>query len=156
MEHNSLEVSYGQIAVFLGTLAEPFNDWSDAHVRQGFSWRPGSVSFATLDQTGSIEIEVQSQRLARTATTAERIIQVPFEIDDSGKIELATVAAATTISLEPGRYRLTFEHGRTGEGSMWCRFSFELTSDVVVASVLKADCGLAPAEVLNMEARPAS
>jgi len=24
------------------TVSEAFNDWNDAHVRQGFAWRPGS------------------------------------------------------------------------------------------------------------------
>ena len=42
-----LDVSYGQVGVFWAILAKPFNDWSEAHVRQGFAWRPGSVSFKT-------------------------------------------------------------------------------------------------------------
>ena len=42
-------VSYYHIAIFDTDLG--FNDWRDAHGKQGFSWRPGSVSFGTLDIT---------------------------------------------------------------------------------------------------------
>lgn len=52
----SLEIAYGQIGVFDASLAQPFNDWTDAHVRQGFSWRSGSVSFRTLEGAGAIAV----------------------------------------------------------------------------------------------------
>lgn len=48
--HNvRLEVDYNQVAVFSSGLANPFNDWEERHVGQGFSWRPESVSFRTLE-----------------------------------------------------------------------------------------------------------
>ena len=44
----SLEISYGQLAVFANSLPQPFNDWTDQHVSQGFAWRPGSVTFRSM------------------------------------------------------------------------------------------------------------
>lgn len=49
-----LEVVYAHVAVFDARSRHPFNDWSDTHVAQGFAWRPGSVSFATLEPAGKL------------------------------------------------------------------------------------------------------
>ena len=48
MEKFIIDVSYSQIAVFNSELENPFNDWTDQHVLQGFSWREESGSFKTL------------------------------------------------------------------------------------------------------------
>jgi Competence protein J (ComJ) len=53
-----LIISHSQIAVFDPSLERPFNSWTDAHVAQGFSWRPGSVSFSTLCEWGRYDVEV--------------------------------------------------------------------------------------------------
>ena len=44
-----LYASYAQVAIFLSSLEQPFNNWTDRHVAQGFAWREGSVSFAVTD-----------------------------------------------------------------------------------------------------------
>ena len=83
-----LDVEYRQIAVFTAKLAKPFNDWTEEHVRQGFAWRSGSVSFQTLDD-GPIDVAV-IVGAAAIATDASRAIRVPFRVDRPGKIEIAT------------------------------------------------------------------
>ena len=46
MEVNfTLDISYSQLVVFQKGMENPFNDWENTHVDQGFAWRPGSVSF---------------------------------------------------------------------------------------------------------------
>ncbi|MFC0691986.1 competence protein ComJ [Paraburkholderia humisilvae] len=49
------EVSYSQLAVFASAFSQPYNDWSDRHVVQGFAWRPGRLDlppyFATPSHT---------------------------------------------------------------------------------------------------------
>jgi hypothetical protein len=55
----AIEILYRQIAVFRSRLEHPFNDWTPRHVKQGFSWRPGSVSFATLVESGPHSVEVR-------------------------------------------------------------------------------------------------
>lgn len=42
-----ISISYSQLCVFDPALTEPYNEWLPEHNAQGFSWRPGSVSFAT-------------------------------------------------------------------------------------------------------------
>jgi hypothetical protein len=151
-----LEVSYAQVAVFQSPLQQPFNDWTDSHVRQGFAWRPGSVSFATLGEAGQMEVEVLRQAFGPEHSNADRIIVVPFEVDAAGDVEVASISDGKLISLPPGNYRLTFEHGLKADGMMWCRFWFEATSVAVVPEIVRADEALAPVGQLLMEARPAS
>jgi hypothetical protein len=117
----SLEISYSQIAIFRSALQQPFNDWTDTHVRQGFAWRPGSVSFATVEQAGQLDVEVVRDAATTQSSRASRIIAVPFEVDESGEVEVASIADGEAISIPPGKYRLTFEHGLNDDGAMWCR-----------------------------------
>lgn len=46
MTRVTLEVAHRQLAVFDARLSDPFNDWSDAHMAQGFAWRPGACRSA--------------------------------------------------------------------------------------------------------------
>ena len=52
-----LFASYSQVSVFMAKLDSPFNDWEQEHVEQGFAWREGSVSFATLEEAGTLHCE---------------------------------------------------------------------------------------------------
>ena len=47
------QLSYGQLSVFASALKDPYNDWTDQHISQGFTWRPGSVSFSSM--VGSVD-----------------------------------------------------------------------------------------------------
>lgn len=106
MSVRALAISYNQVAVFLSTLKEPFNNWTDLHVKQGFAWRPGSVSFATLEEVGLVNVEVVRQPVDTQSSDAERIIVVPFEVDDSGRVEIASIADSEPISLPHSSWRL--------------------------------------------------
>jgi len=152
---SQMEVSYSQLAVFHSALASPFNDWTNTHVAQGFSWRPGSVSFRTLEQAGPIDVDVVRSAADVDASPAKRIIAVPFEVDATGDVEVATISAGQPLRLPPGRYRLTFEHGVTAEGVMWARLSFEPVEAAATPSVVKADAELSPPANLLMDAEPA-
>jgi hypothetical protein len=156
MKLRPIDVSYRQLAVFQAALPNPFNNWTDPHVAQGFAWRHGSVSFATLEEAGAIDTEVARAAPART-TFAARIIAVPFEVDASGAVEVASIGDGVALKLPPGSYRLTFEHGASDTGRMWCRLWFEPVSsgEPVEAAVVKADPTLTPGARLLMEAEPA-
>ncbi len=151
-----LEVSHAQLAVFDSRLAEPFNDWTDAHVGQGFSWRPGSVSFATLEPSGPITVTVA--RSAPPAATDEglaRAIRVPFTVPPHGEVEVATVSRSVIVQLAEGEYALIFRHGRTSDGAMWAALAFEPETLPVKAEILRADAALTPPANLLMTAHPA-
>ena len=156
MNSFSLQVSYAQIAVFDSNLASPFNDWTDAHVRQGFSWRPGSVSFATIEAEGPILVCVaRRSAVDESESTAERIIVVPFSVPAHRAVEVASVGGSVHLQLYPGEYELTFEHGATADSGMWATLYFRPVDGPVHARVLRADSNLSPPDVLVMMAQPA-
>jgi len=151
----SLEISYSQVSVFAAGLVNPFNDWTDQHVAQGFSWRPESVSFLTLDDAGTLVVDVERGTAFDTAgSPAPRIIRVPFTVPESGRVEVASISSSASLQIAPGGYELTFEHGRD-EGGMWCKLHFKPTDDGLAAAILRADDQLHAGDELLMEAEPA-
>jgi hypothetical protein len=105
-----LSVSHSQIAVFDSALDKPFSFWTDRHVQQGFAWRPGSVSFGTIEEGGRHLVEVvTASEDTQLAADAVRVIQVPFEVPASGNIEVASVVQGVPLSLPAGKYALRFE-----------------------------------------------
>ena len=152
----ALEISYSQLAVFVAHLANPFNDWTHQHVIQGFSWRPGSVSFGTLDEAGTMNVEIgTTTRFDESTSSACRVIRVPFTVLEDGVVEVASIGSSTTLQLEPGEYELTFEHGRAPDGTMWAKLHFHRVNEPGKAEVLRADADLEPSETLVMTAKPA-
>ena len=104
------EVSYSQLAVFVSTLKQPFNDWTDKHFAQGFAWRPGSVSFRTVSETGShsVEITVVDQAGA-VHPDAVRVVDVPFNVPTDGAIEIGSITETVPLTLPAGLYILRCE-----------------------------------------------
>jgi hypothetical protein len=151
----SLEVSYAQLAVFDARLANPFNDWSDEHVSQGFSWRPGSVSFATLDPDGTINVDVSRAKASPSGDSPARAIQVPFRVPSHGEIEVATISDSFSLELAAGEYALTFAHGRSPSGQMWATLNFGPVEVTVRAHIIVADDEMKPPAELVMTAVPA-
>jgi hypothetical protein len=152
----SVEVSYAQLAVFDSTLAAPFNDWTDDHVNQGFAWRPGSVSFSTLDSAGAVLVEVfRSRTLDESKSGAERIIAVPFRVPEHGNIEVASISGGLPLQIPPGEYELTFEHGRRPDQGMWANLYFTSAPAPALPRVVRADAALVPPAVFVMTAEPA-
>jgi Competence protein J (ComJ) len=154
MARFSIDVSYRQVCVFLADQHNPFNDWTEQHVAQGFAWRPGSVSFRTLDD-GSLAVSVMINRRFDEASTATRVIRVPFSVSTGSTVEVGSMFDSQQIDLAAGEYALTFEHGRSPDGTMWCELFFEPVAHAVQASVLRADQELRPGEQLLMNAEPA-
>lgn len=77
----TLDVSYAQIAVCGSSLESPFNEWTDKHVAQGFAWRPGRVSFRTLEESGRQMVTiVVAEPVGPVRPDAVRVIDVPFEV----------------------------------------------------------------------------
>jgi Competence protein J (ComJ) len=154
MANFTIPVSYNHLAVFLSDIPRPYNNWTDRHVKQGFSWRPGSVSFRTLDD-GDVSVSVSMQQEPRENMQAERIICVPFSVHQGAIVEMGSILATVPLEILSGDYALTFEHGRTMDGELWCALNFRPTSERVQARVIRADPGLAPEDVLLMSAEPA-
>src|SRR5260221_8418451 len=142
-----LTVSYSQVAVFHAGLENPLNDWTEAQFRQGFSLRPGSVSFATLEESGMARVYVKAVKEFELRSDAIRAIQVPFTVPESSLIEIASISESKILEIDFGSYALTFETGFDDTGLMWCAFTFQ-KSDRPVARILRADPELNPSENL--------
>ena len=150
-----LDVSYSQIGVFKAEMAEPFNNWTDEHVAQGFAWRPGSVSFKTLVEAGPHKIElVVSDTPQPVSTGVIRAILVPFSVPRKGKIEIASISDGQTLKVPTGTYSLRYEAFMLGKHP---HVRFSLLPKCPVDFIIEvADPELSPPKKLLLTAEPAN
>jgi hypothetical protein len=147
--------SYSQVAVFTAGLDKPFNDWEQEHFDQGFAWRDGSVSFATLEEGGTLHCEATVADRWEASTEAQRAIRVPFGVT-SDSVEIASISDGVVFKLtQLGPCALIFETWIDEHSKMQIRFTFVPVEGVVAPVILKADSGLHPRAQLTMTARPA-
>lgn len=152
----TLGVSHAQLAVFDSRLTNPFNDWTDAHVGQGFSWRPGSVSFAILETAVEIDVIVDpAAPNPQAASDALRVIAVPFTVPAHGEIEIATIIDSVPLQLPAGEYELVFVHGLVTDTRLSVNLGFRAVDSPVPPRIVVGDPGLSPPPDLVMEAEPA-
>lgn len=135
----NFEVSYGQLAVFVTTLKQPFNDWTDRHVAQGFAWRHGSVSFRPLVECGPhlAEIEIVDHMRPLHPDTV-RAIEVPFDIPADGAIEIGSITETIPLSLPAGSFLLRCEFLQSGDVSQG-RVRLTFTKDKQRFAIVRAD-----------------
>jgi hypothetical protein len=150
-------IVYHQLIVCDPTTAPIPNNWQDRHVAQGFSWRPGTVSFSTLGDLGTLRVEVLVGGDLGVRPDAVRASVVPFSVSPPGLVELSDTANEETTQVGPGEYALLCEMGysskQKGREAEWCRLTFVPDGDVR-PEVLRADTELSPRYPLLMEADP--
>ncbi|WP_170105285.1 competence protein ComJ [Desmospora activa] len=154
-----ITISYSQLAVFNSEIKTPYPDWTEDHVRQGFAWMDGSVSFGALSDS-TCEIWVRIAERVVENDDAIRSIIVPFTAWDE------TISVASVLSTElqyevpQNRYELVF-HAiplEQDSGSGLYRVRYELVfvpSDSPQARILKQDAALSSPDSLVMVAEPA-
>lgn len=149
-------VSYGQICVFASTVQQPFNDWTDRHVEQGFAWRPGSVSFRTMIEAGPHSIEVDLvEKLSKVDRDAVRTIEVPFEVPPGAQVEVGSISETVPISLPTGLFHLRCEFLQSASPQVErVRLTFS-KSDVPHFAVTRVDSNLRVGHDLLTSAAPA-
>jgi hypothetical protein len=150
-----LSVAYGQILVFDRALEQPFNDWTKGHCEQGFSWRPGSVSFATLDEGSQYLLEIVVSEAGEISPAAVRVIQTPFEAPASGSIEIASISDSVFFDLSPGLYQLQFEAFPISDNSETKIRLVFTRSDHPSFKILRADATITARDNLLLSASPA-
>lgn len=108
-----ISVSYAQVCVFDAIMTQPYNEWLPRHERQGFSWRPGSVSFATVIDRGVCQLEVllsdefvHPDRLS--LGSALFVVVVPFEVSAGTAVEVGSIMDGRSIEVQAGAHNLTF------------------------------------------------
>ncbi|MFG1400280.1 competence protein ComJ [Roseixanthobacter pseudopolyaromaticivorans] len=106
----SILVSYSQVTVFDHSLERPFNQWTEKHVAQGFSWRPRSAAFRTIAEGGQHIVTVAVDVIENgQSPDAVRIIEVPFEVPADGTIEIGSISDSYILEIPAGIYKLRFE-----------------------------------------------
>ncbi|UGA36252.1 competence protein ComJ [Chromobacterium haemolyticum] len=148
---DTILVSYNQICVFNSDMDEPFNDWNQAHVEQGFSWRQGSVSFGAIENDET-ELEITAQHSYSLDNQAIRAISVPFKTE-SGSLIIGSIGDEREIDIEPGSYELIFELGK--RGNWWCRLTF-IPQNTLLPKIIKADQEIIKTSNFDMNAKPAA
>lgn len=141
MKYQSIPISasYNQIAVFASGLENPFNDWQEQHVAQGFSWRENSVSFRTLNEFGLCSIEICISEWHPCSDDAIRAIRVPFSVPADGKIDIGSIGDSVHFSIAPGAYALLFQILEVRpDGTEVIRLSFS-KSEPLDFAIIKAD-----------------
>ena len=155
-------VSYNTLCVFHAEIENPYNDWREIHVEQGFAWRPESVGFCGLENASDCDMTVQTDSQINLRSDAVRAIQVPFSVAAGQKIIVGSILDETTIDVAPGGYCLVCELGllplkvenRDGDllewQDIWCVFTF-VPCENADAKILKQDSELRPPTPLCME-----
>jgi hypothetical protein len=150
-----LEVSYSQVAVFWSSLQQPFNDWTDRHVAQGFAWRPGCASFRTLVEAGTCEVTIEmTDHADPIGSDVVRAIEVPFEVPPNGAVEIASISASKGLSIAPGTYTLRCEFRKPTSDVQPIRLTF-VKGGARHFEILRADPKLSVAAELLTTAGPA-
>jgi len=136
-------------------MQDPFNDWNEQHLAQGFSWRAGSISFKTPLRDGEIDVTVDLISNVVIRPDATRAIVVPFTTW-GGLVEISSIAQSEVIDIPPGRYAVLFQSGVRNKRS-WCTIGLlESTITPVEPIILRGDEDLDPHIELLMEAEPAA
>jgi Competence protein J (ComJ) len=146
------DILYSQIALFQFGIENPFNDWNETHVDQGFAWRDGSVSFGTLSSDVDCKITVNIMEKIEIEHDIIRAIVVPFKVKKGG-IEIGSVMETITIDIPEGTYELLFTAKSVNNKECYT-FSF-IENENPNAKVLRADDELNLPTSLLMEATPA-
>ena len=146
--------SFSQIGVFDASLERPFNDWSDDHVRQGFAWRPGSVFFGTLVESGTAQVSVLFADEVPDLSWARRAIVVPFVSGVGAQLEVGSVSDSFLIRLSRDVGSLVFAQGLSSSGEpLRCDAVFLPGSSS--PAVLIEDDEVKAVRSFDMDARPA-
>ncbi|SFT02384.1 competence protein ComJ [Marininema halotolerans] len=155
----SLDISFSQLCVFRADLKNPFNDWVDEHVEQGFSWRPGSVSFAALSDW-ECDIIVSVKNEMQLNDDCVRSIVVPFYVDNEEVAVSSIMSEEYIFKVPKGVYELSFHATplEVSEEDGLFRVRYELIfikSDLPKPRILIADDELKPPKEFLMHTNAA-
>ncbi len=148
-------LSYSQICIFLSSLSQPYNDWSDRNFSQGFSWRYGSTSFRALIEDGDHQINLFiDEPIPGIAPNVVRAFKVPFETPD-GNIEIAGISYSTPVEIPAGKYSLQVEFIEVKEQKTPI-INIRLNKGESDFAILKADQELVVEGGFDLNAEPAT
>ena len=121
-----LELSYKQFCIFNETVSNPFNDWSEANVAQGFSISEGSISVMTINSDGILKVSISTD--SSILDNARRIIEFEYQVKDEN-ISIATINSEMKIHIKKGLYKIRVQLCKESEESELCYLSFSKKED---------------------------
>jgi len=145
-----IPVLHGQVSLFNRALKNPYNDWTDLHVSQGFSYRRKSVSFALPSATLLVDVHLQS---LPASELIGRHFRLPFDVEGTEGIEFGNVIDTVHFPLEEGRYTIDF--------ALYKPYAETTSAGLVIsvgdceAQIVQADEALATPDELHLQAQPA-
>lgn len=96
-----------EVTVCWAAIPSPFFVWNERQLGQGFAWRPGTVSFRTLDADGPHDIRICLVRgEPPLPPRAVRVIEVPFLLPVANGIEVGGRLDTRMLALRAGSYVL--------------------------------------------------
>ncbi|AMK76516.1 MULTISPECIES: competence protein ComJ [Methylomonas] len=151
----NIYLSYSQLCIFASSLAQPFNDWSDRNYSQGFSWRPGSVSFRALFADGDHKVNLFiNEPIQKLGTECIRAFRVPFESFD-GKIEIGSISDLSPLEIPAGKYSLQVEFLNHAEGGV-PEINIRFNEGETDFEIIRADVDIELSNEFDLIARPAT
>ncbi|MCP5006428.1 MAG: hypothetical protein GY941_21190 [Planctomycetes bacterium] len=148
-------LSYSQLCVFMSSLSEPFNNWSDRNYTQGFAWRPGSVSFRALSEEGEYNVNLFiNEQVPILPKNCVRAFKVPFENTD-GNIEIGSISDSTSLDIPLGKYSLQVEFYKI-QKNLEPEIVVRLNKEECNFTIMKADEELDVTYDLDLLAQPAT
>lgn len=150
-----LYLSYSQFSVFLSSLDQPYNDWSDRSYTQGFSWRAGGVSFRALVDEGDHKINLFiNEAVQELSADVVRAFKVPFFVKDRN-IEVSSISDAIPLKLSEGDYALQVEFMSPRPEGL-CEINVRFNKGVSYFEVLRADAEINEEDDFDVDAAPAN
>lgn len=151
-----LPLAWSQLSVFDESLTDPFNDWTAAHLSQGFSWRPGSVSFRLPIRAGAVDVTVDFVDSLELFDQSRWAIVVPFHTW-GGRVEVSTITESQVIELPAGAFSLLYQTGIRDDGTAWAHLGvFDSHGTAIEPRVLRGDDLVHADGELLMQAEPAA
>jgi len=136
MAKHKIDISYSQICIFHSNMENPFNDWTVQHIKQGFSWRAGSVSFKTLLDYGKVDVNISIVNRIQIDPLSTRIISVPLTVNEDNTLEIASITDSITLKIKPGLYIVVYETGYKDK-DIWIKLSFQPTKEILPPEIVK-------------------
>lgn len=147
-----LYLSYKQFCIFTAGLENPFNDWTDVQMSQGFSLRNGSVSIMTISSAGILRVGVPHKD--RLLEKAERIFEFRFAVENS-RVEIATITKSFKVRLKNGSYKVRVQLWLERAGTDICYVSFLENSPGNLPRYIRHDSAITRLENFDLNGTPA-
>jgi len=96
-----------EVTVCWAAIPSPYVVWNERQLGQGFAWRPGAVSFRTLEDDGPHDIRIYRVRgEPPLPPRAVRVIEVPFLLPVANGIEVGGRLDTRMLGWLAGSYLL--------------------------------------------------